>query len=170
MNRPPPARKSARNIERIAQMSEVNDSAANRNDNEAEHLRHLAAKLKDSSAVSSFELRRLSDLKQIGCEKGGTVHFLASIIKSSLIGRKSLVRHEAQHCTVDAVALAGGRRAVVEDMAQMDSGTGADHFHPMHAQAVVFVVDSTRPAQARRNSASPSRWKIWCCSGTAAGR
>jgi methyl-accepting chemotaxis protein len=44
----------ARNIERIAQMSEVNDAAAHRNGNEAAHLRQLATKLKDS--VSRFQL------------------------------------------------------------------------------------------------------------------
>jgi len=44
----------ARNIERIAQMSEVNDAAAHRNGNEAAHLRQLATKLKES--VSRFQL------------------------------------------------------------------------------------------------------------------
>jgi methyl-accepting chemotaxis protein len=44
----------ARNIERIAQMSEVNDAAANRNNEEAAYLRQLATKLQ--AGVSRFQL------------------------------------------------------------------------------------------------------------------
>jgi hypothetical protein len=33
----------------------------------------------------------------------------------------------------------GGRRAVVEDVAEVDAGTGAAHFDALHAEAAVFM-------------------------------
>src|SRR3990167_2935653 len=45
--------------------------------------------------------------------------------------------HEVDGCRVDAVALAGGLGAVVEDMAQVGAAVRAAHFHPHHAVAGV---------------------------------
>ncbi len=49
------------------------------------------------------------------------------------------IGHELQHVAVDAVALVGGRRAVVEDVAEVDAGTGAAHFDALHAVVAVFM-------------------------------
>src|ERR1700691_5410415 len=44
---------------------------------------------------------------------------------------------ESQRAGVDAVAVAGRPRPVVEDVAQVTTATSADHFGPAHEQAVV---------------------------------
>ncbi len=49
------------------------------------------------------------------------------------------IGHELQHVAVDAVALVGGRGAVVKDVAEVDAGTGAAHFNARHAEHPVFM-------------------------------
>ena len=52
----------------------------------------------------------------------------------------SRVRHELQHVTVDAIALAARFRAVVEDVAEVDAGTGAADFDPAHAVGGIHML------------------------------
>ena len=44
------------------------------------------------------------------------------------------VGYKLQHVAVDAVALVGGRGAVIEDVAEMDAGAGAAYFDAHHAE------------------------------------
>ena len=66
-------------------------------------------------------------------------------------------RLEVQRDAVDAVALAGRRRAVVEDMAEMAAAGGAMHFGARHDQLVVLWVPTRSRRPAPRSSASRCR-------------
>ena len=49
------------------------------------------------------------------------------------------VGYKLQHVAVDAVTLVGGRGAVIEDVAGMDTGAGAAYFDARHAERAVFM-------------------------------
>ena len=69
---------------------------------------------------------------------------------------------------VDAVAQAGGLRAVGEHVAEVAAAAGAGDLDAAHAVAEVLVgLDAGRPRPAPRSSASPSRSRTWCRRRTA---
>ena len=75
-----------------------------------------------------------------------------------------LLAREGKRGGVDAVAQAGGRGAVGEDMAKVAAATRAGDFNTAHSEGVVFVLVDGCDSAGMRNWASRNASRTWCLS------
>src|SRR5438309_4085605 len=106
----------------------------------------------ETTVISIAAIERLSSSETT--VSGRLVFIVPNRCARAREGARSTTRLESarflQRCRVDAVALAGWRGAVLEDVAQMAAAAAAVHLHPLHAVArIPLRGDGARVGRAR---------------------
>src|SRR2546430_11658317 len=120
----------------------------------------------ETTVISIAAIERLSSSETT--VSGRLVFIVPNRCARAPEGARSTTRLESarflQRCRVDAVALAGWRGAVLEDVAEMAAAAAAVHLHPLHAVArIPLRGHGARVGRARE--APPARAPLGLAAG-----